>query len=62
MKVSLVSLNPEKLGIDILTLQDEGNDTLAILCQENVLICNTGASMHVTWSNEGAKNIQNTIM
>ena len=57
VEVSLVSLNPEKLGIDISKLHDEGNDTLAILRQENVWICDTGPSMHVTWSNNGVKNI-----
>ena len=48
MEVSLASLNPEKLGIDMSKLQDEGNDTLPILHQENVW---------VMWSNKGAKNI-----
>ena len=46
VEVSLVSLNSEKLGIDMSKLQDEGNDSLAILCQENVWICNMGASTH----------------
>ena len=48
IEVSLASFDPEKLGIDISTLQGEGDDTLAILHQENVWICDTGASMHVT--------------
>jgi len=36
VEVTLASLNPEKLGINISKLQDEDNDTLAILRQENV--------------------------
>ena len=62
MEVSLASLNPEKLGIDMSKLQDEGNDLLVILRQVNVWICDTGASMHVTWSNKGAKHIRDTMM
>jgi hypothetical protein len=58
VEVTLVSLNPEKLGINISKLHDEDNDTLAILRQENVWICNTGASTHVTWSNNGAKKFE----
>ena len=62
VEVSRASLNPEKLGIDMSKLQDEGNDTLVILHQENVWICDTGASTHVTWNNKGAKNIRDTMM
>ena len=62
MEVTLVSLNLEKLGINISKLCDEDNDMLAILCQENVWICDTGASTHVMWSNNGVKNIQDTMM
>ena len=43
-------------------LQDEGNDSLAILCQESVSICDTDASMHVKWCNMEAKNICDTMM
>jgi hypothetical protein len=57
MEASLASLDPENLSIDKSTLQGEGNDTLAILRQENVWICNTGASTHVTWSNRSARNV-----
>ena len=62
VEVTLASLNPEQLGINILKPRDEDNDALAILRQENVWICDTDASTHVTWSNNGAKNIQDTIM
>jgi hypothetical protein len=55
VEMSLASLNLEKLGIDISKLQGDGNGMLAILRQENVWICNTGASMYVTWSNKSAK-------
>ena len=36
VEVTLASLNPEKLGINISKLCDEENDTLAILHQEYV--------------------------
>ena len=62
VEVTLASLNPEKLGINISKLCDEDNDTLVILHQENVWICDTGASTHVMWSNNGAKNIRDTMM
>ncbi len=58
VEVSLVSFDPEKLGIDISTVQAKGDDALAILCQENMWICDTGTSTHVTWSNKGARNVQ----
>jgi hypothetical protein len=45
VEVTLASLNPEKLGINISKPRDDDNDVLAILRQENVWICNTGASM-----------------
>jgi hypothetical protein len=38
VEVSLASLNPEKLGIDMSKLQDEGNDSSAILLHKHVLI------------------------
>jgi hypothetical protein len=34
--------------------------TLTILHQEDVWICDTGASNHVTWCNKGARNIRKT--
>ena len=42
VEVTLASLNPEQLGINISKPGDEDNDALAILCQKNVWICNTG--------------------
>ena len=53
-----MSQNPEKLGINVLKPRDEDNVTLAILRQENVWICNTGVSLHVTWSNNGGKTFE----
>ena len=35
---------------------------MSILRQENVWICDTGASTNVTWSNNGAKIIRDTMM
>ena len=43
-------------------LQEKGDDTLAILHQDNVWICDTGASMHVTWNNKGARNVHDMMM
>jgi len=57
VEVTLASLNPEKLGIIISKLHAEENDMLVTLHQENVWIGDIGASTHVTWSNNGAKNI-----
>ena len=62
VEVTLASLNPDQLGINISKPRGEDNDALAILRQENVWICNTGASTHVTWSNSGAKNIRDTMI
>ena len=60
--MSLASFDPEKLDIDVLMLQEKGDDTLAILRQENVWICDTGASTYVTWSNKGARNVCDMMM
>jgi hypothetical protein len=57
MENTHASLGPGQLEINMSKLLDEDNDTLTILHQENVWICDTGASTHVTWSNNGAKNI-----
>lgn len=57
MEVSLASLDPEKLDIDIMTLQGKGNDALAILHQDNMWICDTGASTHVMWSYKDVRNV-----
>jgi hypothetical protein len=59
VEVSLASFDPEQLGIDVSTLQGKGNDMLAILHQENVWICNAGASMHMTY---GATRVRETYM
>ena len=57
MEVLLTSLDPAKLGIDITSLHARCNDTLA-----NIWMCDTGARMHVTWSNRGMKDMQDTKM
>jgi hypothetical protein len=62
VEVSLMSLDPAKLGIHATLLQAKCHDTLAILSQENEWICDTGARTHVTRSNRGAKNVQDTKM
>ena len=60
MEVLLSSLDPTKLGIDIMLLQAGCDVMLAILRQENMWICDTGVGMHVTWSNKVAKSVHNT--
>ena len=60
VEVSLTSLIPDKLGMDVPVMN--GGNALAILCQENMWICNTSASLHVTWCNSGAMNIPDTSM
>ena len=60
--MSLTSLDPTKLGIGVALLQARCKITMAILCQENLWICDTGASTHVMWSNRGAKNVWDTKM
>jgi hypothetical protein len=61
-KTKSASSNMARLGIDVASLQTRCNDTLAKLCQENVRICDTGASTHVTWGNKGTKNIPDIKM
>ena len=60
VEVSLTSLVPGKLGVDVLT--ESGDDVLAILCQEDMWICDTGASTHVTRYNVGAKSIRDMMV
>jgi len=60
VEVSLTSLVPGKLGIDMPAEKDD--DALAILCQEDVWICDTGASTHVMRYNVGAKNVCDTMV
>ena len=45
VEVSLTSLNPIKIQIDLKSLH---GDTMAILHQESVWICDASASLHVT--------------
>ena len=52
--------NPVSNGVEAMALSGEKCDILAILHQENVWICNTGASTHVTWSNKDAMNAHDT--
>ena len=55
-----MSLVPGKLGIDVRAEKDD--DTLAILRQQDVWICGTVASTHVTRYNVGAKNVRDTMV
>ena len=60
VEVLLKPLDPVKLGIDVASLQTRCNDTLAILCQENVWICDTCVSTHVTLGNKVTNSMQKT--
>ena len=60
IEVSLTSLVPGKLGDDMPA--EKGDDALAILRQEDVWICDTGASTHVTRYNVGAKSIRDMMV
>jgi hypothetical protein len=60
VEVSLTSLVPGKLGDDMPA--EKGDDALAILRQEDVWICDTGASTHVTRYNVGAKSIRDMMV
>ena len=59
VEVSLTSLNSTNTRVDLKSLQ---GDTMAILRQENVWICDTIASTPVMWNNKGAINVHDTNM
>jgi hypothetical protein len=52
--------NAQMTGIDVSSLIAEKGDTLEILRDESVWICDTGASTHVTWSSKCVRNIWKT--
>ncbi len=54
-----MSLNSTNMRVDLKSLH---GDTMAILHQENVWICDTGASTPVMWNNKGAINVHDTKM
>ena len=60
VEVSLTSLVPDKL--EVVVPADNGADALAVLRQDDVWICDTGASTHVTRCNAGARNIRDTMV
>ena len=60
IEVSFTSLVPGKLGVDVPA--EKGDDALAILRQEDVWICDTGTSTHVTRYNVGAKSIRDMMV
>lgn len=62
MELSLASLEPKRLGIDISTLQGKDDDMQAILHQEKMWICDMGASTNLMQSNKGARNVHDTMM
>ena len=49
--------DPGKTGFKVIDLQAKKDDTLATFHQVNGWIHDTGASMHVTWSNKCTKNV-----
>ncbi len=40
-----------------MAVQAEKCKTMDILCDKNMWICETGASMHITWSSKCARNV-----
>jgi hypothetical protein len=60
VEVSLTSLVPDKL--EVVVPAENGADALAVLRQDDVWICDTGASTHVTRCNAGARNIRDTMV
>ena len=49
--------NFKKIRDDMMALQTEKSNAMAILHDENVWICDTGASTHVTWSSKCTRNV-----
>ena len=49
--------NVGKTGVDVMALQAEKGNAMAVLRYENVWICDTGPSMHVTWSSKCTRNV-----
>ena len=52
--------NVGKTGVDVTALQAEKGDIMAVLCNENVWICDMGASTHMTWSSKCMRNMHET--
>jgi hypothetical protein len=60
IEVTLMSFG--NLRVELMALQGEKCDTLAILHQENMWISDTGASTLITWNNKGARNVCDSQM
>ena len=61
VEVSLMSfVESLNQGVNMTSLKAKGDDTLAMLHQENVWICVTSASTHVTWSDKCTRNVHDT--
>ena len=59
IEVSMTScVNPVNQGVKMTKLQAKGDDTLAILHQENVWICDMGTRTYLLWSNTHARNVE----
>ena len=48
--------NSDIIRVDIMALQAEKGNKMDILHDKNVWICDTGASMHITWNSKCARN------
>ncbi len=58
LEVLLTSIaNSDIIGVDAMALQAEQGNTINILHDENVWICDTGASTHVTCSSKCTRNV-----
>jgi hypothetical protein len=61
IKVTLTLMgNVRKTGVNVMDLQAEKGNAMAILRDKNVWICDTGASTHVTRSSKRARNVRET--
>lgn len=52
--------NVRETGVDMTALQAQKGNAMAVLHDKNMLIWDTGASLHVTWSSKCAWNVQET--
>ena len=49
--------NSDIIGVDIMALQSEKGNSMDILPNKNMWICDTGVSTHITWSSKCTKNV-----
>jgi hypothetical protein len=61
IEVTLTSMdNVGKTGVDMKALEAEKGNAISVLRDENVWICDTGLSMHLTWSSKCTRSVRET--